>query len=188
MKIRPLIALLSPVILLLSAAGAVFAQTEGRIIRADRRKSDDVIEIVSIKLGETPIRINEMFVADENWLKQLKITVKNVGSQDISCLIIAPGLLDGMDDKLGPHESWGWKLPFILGSCDKPDGNAFFKTGTEIELSFANVGLTVRDHAPLGKFHKAVLEWASVIYANGEEDDVLLRLPPDTRYLEDKSY
>jgi len=184
-------------ILTVFASAAVYSQTANRIIRVDRDTSsqEPVLEVTRIKLGDKPIRLNELVSADENWLKNLKITVKNVGDRDIKFLLVPLGLLDDVDYKMRPGESWGWMMTFAYGKYGKYSkhrrSGGTLKKGAEVELTYEHVDGLMREgleKVPFSIFHKAVLEWATVVFKDGEEDDILLRLPADTIYLDDKSH
>jgi hypothetical protein len=181
-------------ILTVSASAVVYSQTAKRIIRADRNTSteDPVLEVTGIKLGDKPIRLNELVSADENWLKNVKITVKNVGDRDLTFVMVVLGLLDTVDYKMRPEESWGYNMVFSYGHYGKrkPNGKGL-KKGAEMELTYEHVDPSFRgllESAPFGKFHKAVLEWATVVFKDGKEDDIRLRLPADTAYPNDESF
>lgn len=194
MRTRSSILIFSILAAILSLSVGGFSQTVKRIIRADRHDVEEpVLEIVAVKIGDKRIRANEIVSADENWLKNIRVTVKNVGDRGISCLIVPFGLMDGIDDKMKPGESWGDVMALSYGDCrTQTSGRKIaLRKNAEIEFGFESMDSRTRAYLkkiPLGKFRKAVLRMATVIYEDGEEDDVDWVLPTDTTYLDDKPY
>jgi len=186
--------LVSFLVIVISSAAA--AQGERRIIRADRPGNGDdsgVLQLLGLKIGERSIALNEIFVADENWLKELKITVRNVSGKDLRCVGISLGVLDGLDTKLGPRESWGWKMNYTNGQCSNlKTSTPEFRKGESVDLIWYSEPLIVPDRTPWPSFHKAVLDFGFARYKgdskNRDVHDFRLTLPLDTKFLDDNSY
>lgn len=96
-----------------------------RIIRAEKRpvSSDDdegfpAIEVVRVYIGRTAIGINKKFSAEDTWLGDLRIEVKNVSRETIKCVGLSLGLLADIDTLLQTHESWPRGVGFYRGQCD----------------------------------------------------------------------
>ena len=176
--------------LLIVVCSAADAQDERRIIRADRPDSSEdsspILQVLGLKIRERSVAINEIFVADENWLKDLKVTVRNVSDKDLRCVGVWLGVLDGLNAKLGPGASWGWKINYTNG-CSKR-----LKKGESVDLIWYSDGHLVPDLEPWPTFHKAVLEWGYARYKGDRKDsdfhDIRLLLPSDTKFLDGDSY
>jgi len=184
----------SLLVFVFSAAAA--AQDEPRIIRADRLGDGDdspVLQVLGLKIGERSVALNEIFVADANWLKELKVTVRNVSDKDMRCVGIWLGVLDGLDTKLTPRESWGWKINYTNGQCTpRKSSSSVLRKGESVDLIVYSDPSLIPDPTPWPKFHKAVLEWGYASYKGDKKDrdydDFRLILPPDTKFLDDDSH
>jgi hypothetical protein len=171
------------------------AQPEQRIIRADRPEySEDalpILEVQSLKIGGRAVSLNEAFIGDENWLKDLKITVKNVSEKDLRCVGVWMGVLEGLDTKLEPYASWGWKINYTNGQCgNSKASNSVLRKGESVDLTCYVDRFFER--TPWSTFHKAVLNYGYVKYKGDKKKawhrDTPLTLPPNTNFLSDDSY
>lgn len=179
----------------------IFAQMESRIIRVDKVDVDEdneiYLEITSFKVGESNIFFNESFTADENWLKNIKVKVKNISGKNITCLGLSLGLLEGIDEKLEPQMSWGWVLGLYKGNCsakkDKSKNKFLIKNNEVIELTYADINPSTAKYfneMNLGKFHQAKFAYgATIIFENEkkEADQSYFSAPNNVRYFEEDS-
>src|SRR5262245_41712229 len=101
---------------------ASLAQNGMRIIRFEKAKEDDdevYLELLSVKVGDKEVPLNEPFTVGANWLKDLKLRVKNISGKTIECAEVSFGILEGIDDRLEPQMSWGWVWSVSNGGCSK---------------------------------------------------------------------
>ncbi len=173
---------------------AVFAQSESRIIKMDKpEEGEDRIyfEITSFKVDGYETFFNESFTANENWLKNLKVKVKNISSKPVTCVGIAFGLLEGINEALGPQMSWGDKLGFYYGNCSKNKHDKeqkIIKAGEEIELGYKDIDAsdkTYFEKIGIGKFHKAELIYGVVKFKSGDIKDTYWRVPNNVRFFDE---
>jgi hypothetical protein len=132
-----------------------FGQSKDRIIPFPEWSStsddeDVVLELVGIKVGNKQITLGKTFPSDQDWLKEMKLVVKNVSKKPIVSFGIGGGLLETVDKELEPYQSfpygigWGWKA----GAHSKKS----FRPGETIELDYSNVDdLTKRMLAKAGE-------------------------------------
>src|SRR5690606_12070687 len=127
-------------------------------------------------------------------VKELRIRVKNVGDDTLSCLAISFGLLKEMDTKLKPHESWPWGLTFGRGDChrsgSKVNRDLELRSGHEIVLAHSDIrSAYVSYMGRMGQFAKAVLRLdAQVKLQNHRTLESRLLLPANTRFPDDEPY
>src|SRR5437868_6774506 len=106
-----------------------------RIIRAEKpdQISEDgitpAIQVVGVFIGDQKVELNRSFAMDDEWLRNLRVRVRNVSHSSLPCVGIGFGLLTEMDTKLEPYQSWPWGISFKKGRCGKTD-----KTGTNFRL------------------------------------------------------
>ena len=189
----------------LSSSSPIIAQSKHRIIRAEEPQehvqsdADDKdipkLEITGIEIGDMVVNLNEQFTADENWLRNLKITVKNVSKSKLKCVSVSFGLLETVDMKMKPSESWGWRLSLWKGDCISEDGRSGDRwrldRGAEFELTYvANLSKLTKKFADpkIGSWEKLVLEPKSLTRKRKEFVESPLLLPKDIRYLDDEAY
>lgn len=173
---------------------STFAQTQNRVIyfsdktiEFDEQSAGDdeapSLELIYIQIAGNQITSGKQFAADENWLKNLKIRVKNVSSKPIAYLELVFGLLEDIDEELEPSASWRFAFGF---QCGKPiENKAKVKTkdeillqpNEEVELTYESMNeLTKSTFAKTGEgtFHKAQFRIARVQFETGEEKDSYL--------------
>jgi hypothetical protein len=101
------------------------------------------LELVEIKVAGRQVILGQVFSADENWLKDMTLRVKNISNKPIIAFGVGGGLLGGVGEELPPHASfaygigWQWGKPFNPEK-ERPFGVAL-KPGEIAELSYANV-------------------------------------------------
>jgi len=151
-----------------------------------------MLQIVNLSIADRNIELNRVFAADGNWLRDLKIRVRNVSRQRLSCIGISFGLLAEIETKLGPRESWPWGLGFYKGACGDgkltvDERNFSLKPGMETVLEFRDI--PKRSMNQMGSFGKAVLHPKARIKIDGKAPrEQNLALPPNTLFLEDELY
>ena len=174
---------------------SIWAQNENRIIKMDKPGENDdeiYLEITSFKVDGNEIFLNEPFTADENWLKNLKVKVKNISGKPMTCVSIGLGLLEGISEELEPQMSWGYALSLFQGDCtsldkERNDKNFILKKGEETELTYSNsnkIYYDVLEKFGIGKFHKAELIIGTVKFKKGGFADTYLRVPDNVRFFE----
>lgn len=179
------------------ASITIIAQTESRIIRMEKRGEGArrYLEITSFKVGNTEINFNESFVADENWLKNIKVKVKNISGRNITCVGLSLGLLEGIDDKLEFYESWRYVLGFYKGKCSsgksKSNSKLLLKDGESVVLTSADVPKMFNDYLdkPMKyKFHQAKFAYGATVIFQGEKEEAKVSYfsaPNNVRYFDE---
>lgn len=143
------------------------AQSAQRIIRAERPSKGygrPLLELVSISIGNKPVLLNRPFQGDANWLKSMRIRVKNISGRRLSCVYIDFGLFKGIDEKLR-GDWWPNVLSLAKGYCSpfqrkERRKDLRLRNGGEVEVTWDEVPPEWQE--AIGKagqelFHKAVL-------------------------------
>lgn len=176
-------------------ASSVLAQTQDRVIFYDglcEESSDDsedeankcLLELIDIQVAGKPVVSGKQFVADENWLKNLKIRVKNISGKPFVYVAVGFGLIEGLHEELAPSASWKYGFVFSSGKPSnqitktKVSRKIVLKPNEEIELTYSNLPelyKQVLGKASEGTFSKSVFVSATVEFRNGEQKDS--RLP-----------
>jgi hypothetical protein len=146
---KTIVASLSFVMLTLLFVCPVVAQVKSRLVPFPEWASsydedeETPLELVEIKVAGKSIILGQPFDADEKWLKNMTLRVKNISNKPIIAFGVGGGLLGGVDEELPPHASfadgigWQWGKTFDPEK-EKPSGAAL-KPGEVAELSYANV-------------------------------------------------
>ena len=163
----------------LIAAHAVTAQTTKRLIPFPSWSADDTddevsLELVEIKIAGKPIALDQSFDADANWLKNMTLTIKNIGTKPIVAFGVGGGLLHGVDEELPMYASYQYGIGWDWGRNFKPDkerpkGSAL-KPGETVELTYANVSSLYRQTLAKegeGAFRKLKFMAPGIQYADG---------------------
>lgn len=179
------------------APSIVTAQEGLRIIRFEKAREDDdevYLELLSVKVGDKDVALNEPFLIDQTWLKDLKLRVKNVSGKTIECAYVSFGILEGINDKLEPQMSWGWKWSVSSAGCVK-DAAGKHNIGSEQEVELNSAQLLAEEKRLRSKrlemnFHQAEFIRATV-YFRGEMKkkdswghDSFMRIGPLVKYSE----
>jgi hypothetical protein len=158
---------------------AATAQTKKRLLpfpewSLDNTDDELSLELIDIKIDGKPIALDKPFDADEKWLKNMTLRVKNIGTKSIVAFAIGGGLLHRVEEELPTRASfqygiaWNWGKRFNPDN-EKPDG-AKWMPGETIELTYANVdSLTRRVLAreKEGAFCKLEFMAPGIQYADG---------------------
>lgn len=151
------------------------SQTEDRIVPFPRwsatyEEEDDVIlEVTRIKIGNQKITLGDTFRYNENWLKEMKLSVRNVSTKTIMAFSVGGGLLEGIDKELEPYQSyrygisWEWTAPI--------QSRKLFGPGETIELTYSNVDgvyKRVLGRVGEGSLHKLMFMAPSVEFKKGD--------------------
>lgn len=183
-----------------SSQPAPGASARDRIIRAEKPSIGDdheppAVHIVRISLANRPIDINKPFSADDQWLKNLQITIRNVGKSKIHCVGVAFGLLEAIDTKLEIYQSWPWGIGFYRGDCGSKeflsdDKSLALKPGQEMILDFGDVSsIDLRLVEKMGKLAKAVFKGNALVgFKRGKPVMRPLSFNAETTYLDDRPY
>jgi len=152
MRLRKLISTLS-IALVLFGAQAATAQTKQRLIpfpgwSLDNTDNEVSLELVEIKLAGNPITLDKLFDADDHWLKNLTLSVKNIGTKPIVAFGVGGGLLYAVAEELPPHASFEYGIAWNWGKSFNPDKEKHqgpvLNVGDTVELSYANVDALTR--------------------------------------------
>lgn len=84
----------------------------------------DVLEIIDVNIGETPIKLEQVFTADDSWLEKLTFRVRNVSSAKLSKVqmnLFLPEIMPG-----GPMVTFCYGCGATLGQSILP--------GQEVEM------------------------------------------------------
>ena len=139
-------------------APPAFAQTQDRRMIFDwydcdepAAESDDedsrcLVELVDVQVAGQKITSGKPFVADGNWLKNLKVRVKNVSGKPFVFVGISFGLIEGLYEELAPSASWSWGFGLVRGKASNPNDKkrkiskiVVLKPNEETELTFADL-------------------------------------------------
>jgi hypothetical protein len=155
------------------------AQTKKRLIpfpawSLDVYDDEVSLELVEIKIAAKPISLDKPFEANENWLKNMTLQVKNVGTRPIVAFGIGGGLLTRTDEELPAYASFEYGIGWTWGKQFDPDKEKAkgptLKPGEIVELSYRNVdSLTRRVLAKPGEgaFCKLKFMAPGIQYADG---------------------
>ena len=89
-------------VFLLALFTSVQAQLQERVVEVYKRVQPSgtaALQIVEIRVSGTPVTLDAPFVADDDWLKNLVVRVKNVSGKTINILPISFGLSDLLNEK-----------------------------------------------------------------------------------------
>lgn len=170
-------------IILLFSIQPVFGQVKGRIIPfPDRSLSSEdpdkiVLELIEVRVAGKPINLDERFEANENWIKQMTLVIKNVSKRSIAVIGLGGELLEGIDKELKDYQSFPYSISWTFGKQfdvdkEKPRG-PILKPGETIELNYTNVDLTnikLISNVEEGTFCKLKFMFPVVQYEDGEID------------------
>ena len=175
-SIRSILILVFVMILSLSAT----AQTQKRVINVfdENKDSEQLLELIDIKIDSKSIVVGKQFKADENWLKDLKIRVKNISGKPLVCFGLSFGLIEGIKQELEPYASYRYGFTFSYGKPIKEQFNVSEKVllqpNEETVLTYDSLDNLYREvlgKVGEGTFHKAKLMSISVQFENGEWKD-----------------
>jgi hypothetical protein len=155
------------------------AQTKKRLIpfpdwSLDNTDDEVSLELVEIKIAGKPIALDKPFDADDNWLKNMTLRVKNIGTKPIVAFGVGGGLLPGIAEELPGYASFQYGIAWNWGNNFNPDKDKHhgpvLNVGDSVELSYANVsGLTRRVLAKEGEGAYCKLKFMApaIQYADG---------------------
>lgn len=185
--------------------------SRNRIVRADRpeiREDFDedtapAIEILYVAVGTQAIEINQAFLSDDSWLRDLKIGIRNNSPHTLTCVGIAFGLLAEVDTKLKTNESWPWGIAYYRGDDCFPGqktSNSFLKRNTTKKLRLKPGEQTILDSSDIpllyedsfskmSRLSKAVFREDTWIRFKGRKPvELPVAFARTIRFLEDDSY
>lgn len=171
------------------------AQTQDRRLIFDRlcndpaveskdEDSDCLVELIDIQIGSQKITSGKPFVADENWIKNLKVRIRNISGKPFVFVGVSFGLIEGMYENLAPSASWGWAFGFYRGKASTPYGEnrkvskvVVLAPNKELELTFDNLPKPNKKSRLLevsGKMRQIVFITARVEFKGGKHKDSYL--------------
>jgi hypothetical protein len=183
MRSPKLISILSIAIVLIGIQVAT-AQTKKRLIPVPAWSLDSTdeavsLELLEIKIAGKPIALDQAFDADDNWLKNMSLRVKNIGTKPIVAFGIGGGLLHGVAEELPIHASFDYGIAWNWGNNFNPDKEKHhgpvLSVGDTVELSYANVdALTRRVLAKEGEgaFCKLKFMAPAIQYVDGSSPSI----------------
>lgn len=98
----------------------------------------NMIEVIGFTVAGAPVTLGQRFRADDDWLKNLRVKVKNVSGKSISHLHLVMGLPEAKFVKDGRDYSMGFALEYIAESKAR-DADPKMKIvlpGDEVELVY----------------------------------------------------
>ena len=155
------------------------AQTKKRVIPFPAWSLDNTddpvsLELTEIKIGDKPIALDTSFDADDTWLKNMTLRVKNIGTKPIVAFGVGGGLLHGVSEQLPINASFDYGIAWNWGNNFNPDKEKHhgpvLNVGDTVELTYANVSsLTRRVLAKEGEgaFCKLKFMAPAIQYADG---------------------
>lgn len=183
---KTIVTFLSLIVITLFLVHPVVGQVKRRVIPfpewASSYDEDDEIalELVEIKVDGRPIILGQSFDADEHWLKNMTLRVKNISNKPIISFGVGGGLLEGVDEELPLRASFPYGIGWSWGNWfnpekEKPKGRALMP-GESVELSYVNLVehslkmLEERENA----FSKLKFMAPSIQYEDGTTDSLTL--------------
>lgn len=159
-----------------------FAQVQKRTIHFEREDvsgESGLVQVVRIEVKNKQVSINEEFATTDDWLKSLKITVRNVSGKRIIYVGFGFGLLEAIDGELEPYASYQYGVSFYAGepvkNIKKGKRRFILNPNSETVLTYEKVGARtsnlVLEKAGIGKFHKAKFMVARVQFEDGTFQD-----------------
>jgi hypothetical protein len=146
---RTIVASLGFAMLTLLFVRPVIAQVKSRLVPFPEWASSYVedeetpLELVEIKVAGKSIILGQPFDADENWLKNMTLRVKNISNKPIIAFGVGGGLLGGVNEELPPYASFqyglGWQWGKEVNPKKKRPKGTILKPGEIVELTYANV-------------------------------------------------
>ena len=114
MRLRKLISIFCVAVLLIGSHSAN-AQTKERLVpfpdwSLDNTDEEVSLELVEIKIVSNPIALDKPFEADDNWLKNMTLRVKNIGTKPIVAFGVGGGLHHGVAEELSMHASFDYGM------------------------------------------------------------------------------
>ncbi len=189
MRYRTLISIHCVVLLLITVQIAT-AQTKSRVIpfpawSIDETDSPVGLELVEIRIAGKPIALDTPFDAGDDWLKNITLTVKNIGDKPIVAFSVGGGLLNGISEELPVHAYFKYGITWKWGNNFNPDKEKhhgpLFNVGDTVELSYANVDLRPRGVLAKegeGAFSKLKFMLPAIQYSDGSSPCIVrIRFP-----------
>jgi len=155
------------------------AQTKKRVIPFPAWSLDSTddpvsLELIEIKIGDKPIALDTPFDANDTWLRNMTLRVKNIGTKPIVAFGLGGGLLLGVGEELPMYASFDYGIAWNWGNNFNPDKEKHhgpvLNVGDTVELTYANVSsLTRRVLAKEGEgaFCKLKFMAPAIQYADG---------------------
>lgn len=160
--------------------GAAEGQVKNRLIPfPEWASSYDEDEEVPLALAEItvagrPVILGQMFEANENWLKDMTLRVKNISDKPIIAFGVGGGLLRGVAEELPRDASFAYGVAWQWGKPFNPEKEKAFgvalKPGEIAELSYKNIDVPTRkvlSKEGEGTYSKIKFMAPSVQYSNG---------------------
>lgn len=172
---------------------SAFAQTQDRRMIFDRYDCGEtaadedepcLVELIDVQIAGQTITSGKPFVADENWLKNLKVKIKNVSGKPFVFVGVSFGLMEGLYEELAPGASWGWGFGLSRGKISNPDDEKkkiskeiVLKPDEEMELNYSDLAdfyKKSRLMQVVGKMSQIVLRTATVEFEDGRQENGFL--------------
>lgn len=90
------------------------------------------IEIVDMDVAGKRIEIGKMFEFNQDWLKQLRIRVRNISDKTISFVSFGGGLIEGVDEALNFSESYPSGVTSMFGKYSDKTSDERNEKGTAL--------------------------------------------------------
>ncbi|HSE17578.1 MAG TPA: hypothetical protein VLB46_11025 [Pyrinomonadaceae bacterium] len=169
------------VVCVLFAVTSATAQTKTRLLTlfpSEPNDGDEItLEVVEITYAGRAIPFDKPFAAGGAWLAAMSLRVKNAGTKPIGFFSIYGGLLQRLDEELGPYDSWQYAIGWSWGNFYNPKRRRpGLKPGETVELTYADVSLLNRVTIEKarnrgGVFSKLQFQRPKVEYVDGTEPE-----------------
>ncbi|HSS22462.1 MAG TPA: hypothetical protein VLL54_20495 [Pyrinomonadaceae bacterium] len=150
--------------------------TTDRVIYLLRASTDESqLAIVQIELSGKTITPGQVFAADENWLRNLKIRITNLSDKPITSFVLSGGLIGGVNEKLTTFESYEEGIAWKFGEYSDPKSGGEKRKGITllsnqvVELGYESMDPYYNNAREFerGSFCKLELGPASIQFEDG---------------------
>jgi len=161
-----------------SSNGSTGVHSGERIISLQPAVFSDAgpLEIVQIELAGKPLTLGQPFASNENWLKDLKITIRNASTKAITHFAFGGGLIKSLDEELKISESYqegiAWKFGKYFDPQKEKEKGITLQSGEVVELTYVDVDpyYTRATQSERGAFCKLEIGPSVVQFEDGTVD------------------
>jgi hypothetical protein len=160
---------------LLALLTCVQAQSQERVVEVYKRAQPGetaALQIVEIRVAGNPVTIDTPFMADDDWLKNLVVRVRNVSGKTINILPISFGLSDALNEK-GRDAAFTIMRGLYGDGYETRDGADERKPilpGEELEFAFTEKQLSImREITSQRGFRPSRIKFSPVTFVTFED-------------------
>ncbi len=151
--------------------------TRARQIELNAAAAEDppVLELLSIEVRGFPVSLSQRFTADDGWLQQMTIQVRNISGKPIRCFNFGGGLIERLDEVSQPGESFKQGITWAYGRCKEDNSKAQSSRSLQpnaiVELTYHDVAAWVklRRAQEKGRYAKLAIGPPYVEFTDGSE-------------------